>query len=336
MALPGPVTDFLFDLVGRGQNPAFILTDPMGAVIDWGGDLSAYGIGGLGRGRAVGGQVPFLDGLIRAEDTDLSLPGVETESGRRADVHIFSSDEGVWTLLLDSTTSVLEMGALQQIYNEWSLLQHKASGWLNRSDLTDGELEFSQEILGLSELIEKKEVAVVQAKLRDLTSFCEKGTAIAATLGQYLGAVVRVVSQRGGTVCHAFGGAVMAIFGLIPLAMSPSRQATDGAVEIVRTVSQLSRVRQGKNEPPFDVSVGVASGLAVVGIIDLGDRKIFSAMGTPVTVAGRLAELADRGSVVIDEDTYQAVKDSHSGFTLTTLGVRDADCDFNAFSWEAE
>lgn len=119
--LPQAIRDFVMELTEDHRSPAYMLVTDEGHLLEWGGDLSAYGVAGLEKGVNVGERVPLLQGLLPLETHNVFLPHVSTGVGLSADVYLFSRDEGTWVLLLDSTADATKRQRMQQKANDLSL-----------------------------------------------------------------------------------------------------------------------------------------------------------------------------------------------------------------------
>lgn len=119
--LPESVHAFLNNLASSHRQPAYLISDEEGRLVAWGGKTESYGMNHLEAGTPIGQQVHFLEGLLPLEDGDFSLPCIHTESGRPADVHLFSTPEGDCALLLDAMAQEQQQRMMQQKGNELSL-----------------------------------------------------------------------------------------------------------------------------------------------------------------------------------------------------------------------
>ncbi len=119
--LPASVLAYLSRLAADQRSPAFVLTDHESRVREWGGALSNYGIENLQTGEPVGEQVFFLEGLLPLSGEGLILPCMQTDSGRPADLHLFSTPGGDCALLLDATANERQQRLMQQKGNELNL-----------------------------------------------------------------------------------------------------------------------------------------------------------------------------------------------------------------------
>jgi PAS domain S-box-containing protein len=121
--LPAAVRAFIHSQFIDPKTPAYLLVDPHGNLINWGGELSAYGMTALQSGTPVGRQIPVLEGLFPITELPLALPWIEVDAGQIVDIHLFSqTDEGVWVLILDATPEASMHAILQQRVNALSVL----------------------------------------------------------------------------------------------------------------------------------------------------------------------------------------------------------------------
>lgn len=114
MELPQPIREFIDELNEETLAPAYLLVDDAGSLLEFGGDLSAYGITGLQTGLNAGEQVAFLNGLLPLEGKNMSLPRVQMRLGVAADIYLFHREAGVWILLMDASAEVRRRARLQQ------------------------------------------------------------------------------------------------------------------------------------------------------------------------------------------------------------------------------
>ncbi len=119
--LPVSVHTYLSRLAAEHRSPAYLLTNEDGLLRAWGGELAAYGISDLSAGELASQQIFFLEGLLPLAGEGLILPCMQTESGRPADLHLFSTPSGDCALLLDATASERQQRLMQQKGNELSL-----------------------------------------------------------------------------------------------------------------------------------------------------------------------------------------------------------------------
>jgi len=130
---------------------------------------------------------------------------------------------------------------------------------------------------------------------------------VVALLNRYLDPLVDVVFETGGLLDKFYGDGLMAVFGT-------PRPAADDALRAVRAAQHmLERVRllnaavgAGK---PLAVSIGLATGQIVAGHIGSARRLEYTVIGDAVNLAARLEALAEPGQILVDERTYEKVRD---------------------------
>src|SRR5262249_2371572 len=98
--LPATVMEYLNKLVLSQSRPAYLLIDQGGNLGSWGGHTEDYGLKDLKRGEPISQQIYFLEGLLPLKGDDFSLSCIQTDSGRPADLYLFSTPEGDCALLL--------------------------------------------------------------------------------------------------------------------------------------------------------------------------------------------------------------------------------------------
>lgn len=125
--IPNAVITYILHFIITERSLAYLLVEKDGSLLAWGGRLADYGITNLCKGEQIGQQVFFLEGLLPLDDSSLFLPFIKTENNICADIHIFSSTEGDWVLLLDSIVDEKHFSFIQQEANSYSLLQEKIS-----------------------------------------------------------------------------------------------------------------------------------------------------------------------------------------------------------------
>ena len=139
-------------------------------------------------------------------------------------------------------------------------------------------------------------VTVLFADIRDFTPFAHRSTAREAVtlLNEFYGAVVPLIVEHGGRPQQFLGDGILAVFG----ADEPMPDHADRAVAAAAAISDAA-------SDLCEVSVGVNSGLVIVGTIGGGSHRELGVIGDPVNVAARVeAATRDTGDrVLITEAT---------------------------------
>ena len=155
----------------------------------------------------------------------------------------------------------------------------------------------------------RQEVAIFFADLRGFTAFSEglDPESLFKVLNRYLTLGAQAVLAEGGTLDKFMGDAVMAIFNA-PLAQPdyPIR-AVRAALSLQQAIKNLHVERDMVKELTF--GVGIGTGSAVVGNVGSPQLQNYTAIGDSVNLASRLQEYAEPGQILIEDQTYQLVKD---------------------------
>jgi adenylate cyclase len=143
-------------------------------------------------------------------------------------------------------------------------------------------------------------VTALFVDIRDFTPFADRVTAreAVALLNEFFGVVVPVLQAHGGRVQQFLGDGLLGVFG----APEPLPDHADRGVAAAGAIVAAVEAHFGER---CRVSVGVNSGLVIVGTIGGGGRFEVGVIGDPVNVAARV-EKATRDtsdSVLVTEAT---------------------------------
>jgi len=118
---PAVYNFFQNDLINSYQ-PAYILLDQSGAIIDWGGQLDVYGIQQPEKGASITEFVFFLSGLLPLDGEKHELPCIEMKNGKKTKIHLFHDGTGDCVLFLDVAEEMGKWGELKQERHDLELL----------------------------------------------------------------------------------------------------------------------------------------------------------------------------------------------------------------------
>jgi adenylate cyclase len=148
-------------------------------------------------------------------------------------------------------------------------------------------------------------VTLLFADIRDFTSFAHRTTARDAVelLNEFYGVVVPLIVEHGGRPQQFLGDGVLAVFGA-------DEALPDHADRAVAAAAAIPAAAAGALGGRGEVSVGVNSGLVLVGTIGAGDHVELGVIGDPVNVAARVeAATRDTGdSVLVTEATRRLME----------------------------
>jgi adenylate cyclase len=159
------------------------------------------------------------------------------------------------------------------------------------------------------------EVTVLMSDIRGFTTLtCQRSMAGQSELhvrqlNEYLGAMVEVVGQHGGTIDKFIGDAVMAVFGS-PLsrgAREEARQAVRCGLAMRAALAALNADWRRRGLAELDNGVGLASGPVVAGQIGSPKRLEFTVIGDTVNLAARLEAMTRQVEAPLVFDTATAI-----------------------------
>jgi class 3 adenylate cyclase len=130
-------------------------------------------------------------------------------------------------------------------------------------------------------------------------------------VNEFLEVKTDAVMRNGGSIDKFIGDEVMALWGLNgedPTEMA--FQATKAAVETQDAVAALNKVRIGRGEQPFLVSIGINNGEVVSGNMGSSVKMDYTVLGGNVNLAARLGLVAAQGGQsIISHSVYSLVAD---------------------------
>jgi adenylate cyclase len=173
------------------------------------------------------------------------------------------------------------------------------------------------------------EVTVLMTDLKGFTTLTQRRSAAGESelhvrqLNEYLGAMVEVVTQYGGTIDKFIGDAVMAVFGS-PVSRGvaeEARQAVRCAIAMRAALAELNADWARRGIATLDNGVGLASGQVMVGQIGSPRRMEFTVIGDTVNLAARLESVTRHveAAVLFDAATAALLADD-PGLAVSSLG----------------
>jgi class 3 adenylate cyclase len=158
---------------------------------------------------------------------------------------------------------------------------------------------------------DRRPVTVLFADLRGFTPLVERlePDVLATALNRWFDEVSQVAFAHGGTIDKFIGDAVMVVFGA-PRATGEADQArrcVTLAAAIQTRAAELRPELARLGIDPFEVRIGIGSGVATVGTFGASHRADYTVIGVPVNRAARLEPLAPPGRVMIDARTRELV-----------------------------
>jgi adenylate cyclase len=221
----------------------------------------------------------------------------------------------------DSRVSVRnrdEIGVLGQTVNEM------VQGLYERFHLTKFVSSSTIQSIRNREKGAKSGRALLFSDIRNFTSFSETHDAetVVEALNTVLTAETRIVHENGGEVDKYVGDEIVARFG----GADKEEQACRTALQIQNEIARNPRVYQG-----LQVGVGINSGEVILGMVGSEDRADYTVIGDPVNVASRLCSMARRGTILVSETVFDAVRERARGKGPVQLKLKGKEDPLNVY-----
>ena len=157
----------------------------------------------------------------------------------------------------------------------------------------------------------KRHVAVLFVDIRGFTSMSEVLTPeeVVQILNKYLSLVTQCIFDHDGMLDKFIGDAGMAIFNAPNDQDDYVFQAVCAGLQMQQYGASLAVELEKEYGRSVNFGVGVHVGEAVVGNIGSVHRMDYTAIGDTVNTASRIEGKAEKGELLISEETYELVKD---------------------------
>jgi class 3 adenylate cyclase/FixJ family two-component response regulator len=153
-------------------------------------------------------------------------------------------------------------------------------------------------------------VTVLMSDVRDYSSIAEVSdlSFLAGQLKEHRTVASDAVLAEGGTVMQFVGDAVLAVFGAPEPQPDHADRALRAAYAMHTAQSTLNRRWEAAALPPFELGIGLSTGLVAAALIGSKERMEYSVVGDAVNLAQRLQQLASCGQTVLSEATFAALR----------------------------
>nr|HEX4312420.1 adenylate/guanylate cyclase domain-containing protein [Kofleriaceae bacterium] len=168
------------------------------------------------------------------------------------------------------------------------------------------------------------EVTMLFSDIRGFTSMSDGRPAqeIVNTLNEYFEVMVDVLFKYGGTLDKFVGDEIIGLFGApIRLDDAPFK-AVACALAMLQGLAEFNRTRASEGLAPIDIGIGINTGMVITGSIGSTRALQYTAIGDPMNVASRLCNKAEKGQILVSEDTYRHVATRVVGVPLQAMAVK--------------
>jgi class 3 adenylate cyclase len=214
-----------------------------------------------------------------------------------------------------------EIGVLTESFNEMSeglALKERYRAVLDRvtdprvaEELTRGKLELGGE---------ERQTSILFCDIRGFTSLTEdmSPTDIVAMLNHHMTALTEVAARHNGVVDKFIGDEIMILFGSPHTYENDARDAVRCAVEMIERRRELNET----SDFPINVGIGIATGPVLAGCMGSEKRLNYTTLGARVNLAARLCSKATALEILIDDATYEHVKDQIPAETVGEVELK--------------
>ena len=152
---------------------------------------------------------------------------------------------------------------------------------------------------------ERKYVTVLFSDISGYTAISEKidPEELKEITSRIFSKISEIVSKYEGFIEKYVGDAVLAIFGAKKSSEDDPIRAIRAALEIHRSVEDLSLIYQERTGQPLSMHSGINTGLVVTGEVNL-EKGTHGLVGDTINLAARLCSLGKGGDILVGPDTY--------------------------------
>ncbi len=156
---------------------------------------------------------------------------------------------------------------------------------------------------------ERRHVTVLFGDLRGFTRFAAGASpdAVAATVSEFLSAMVDCVFRHGGTLDKFIGDAVMAQWGAPEGDANDADRAMCAALDMLDALDTLNLRWQREGRESLAMGIGMAYGEVFAGNIGSERRLEFTVLGDAVNLASRLCDAAGPNVILVGDSLRSAL-----------------------------
>ncbi|MDH5408088.1 MAG: adenylate/guanylate cyclase domain-containing protein [Gammaproteobacteria bacterium] len=189
------------------------------------------------------------------------------------------------------------------------------------SEMTDNPKHYGFE--GVS-----REMTVLFADICDFTTISEQLTAskLKDLLNRFFTPMTRIIFESRGTIDKYVGDMLMSFWGAPLVNEQHAENSIDAAFAMLKEVQVLKQEFLAEGLPPFEIGIGINTGVMNVGDMGSEYRRAYTVIGDSVNLASRLEGLTRYYEVpfVIGEKTYELSKHKYACQELDLVTVKGA------------
>lgn len=159
---------------------------------------------------------------------------------------------------------------------------------------------------------ELRETTVLFSDIRGFTQWTEshKPSHIVTILNDYFELMVDAIHRHHGTLDKFMGDGIMALFGAPISHEEDELNAVLCALDMLEGLDSLNRRLDELKEDPVHIGIGINNGPVIAGYMGSSKSMEYTAIGDHVNLAARLCGVAEKGQILLSDNTYRAVQES--------------------------
>ena len=157
---------------------------------------------------------------------------------------------------------------------------------------------------------QRREITVLFIDLNGFTTITENEspTVVIQQLNQFLTEMTEQVFQYGGTLDKYIGDEIMAIFGSPITLDNHAERAVECALAMKDKMKELSKLWKSQDKSELTASIGIATGVSLVGTIGCEKYMDYTAIGDIVNTAARITEAAAHDAIFLEASTVKLIE----------------------------
>lgn len=212
--------------------------------------------------------------------------------------------------LIELKDSIVAMEKIQELNNRLSIRNELLTETFGRylSDEIVEKLLSKPNELNLGG--RKRNVTILMSDLRGFTALSEhiEVKSLVSMLNHYLGEMIDVIENFGGTVIEILGDGILVVFGALGNISDHADNAIAAAISMQNRIPAINSWNKKHGYPNLKMGIGINTGEVIVGNIGSRKRVRFNVIGNEVNICGRIESYTVDGQVLVSKSTVNSVK----------------------------
>ncbi len=156
----------------------------------------------------------------------------------------------------------------------------------------------------------RKQLTIFFADIRGFTAFSDMAEPeeVITLLNTYLSKMTDLVFKYEGTLDKFLGDGMLVFFNDPVPQPDHAKRAVQMAMDMQERAREIS-TELSVGDSPLRLGIGITTGYVTVGTIGSEHRMEYTVVGTQVNLAARLVSIAEPGQIIINQRTFELVRD---------------------------